>query len=114
MQIIALFLNNTEPKLKCAFYSGERVAELFEELPDAIDYPDYYEEIQNPIALDGIKQKIDSESYKSLDDFVADFYLMFDNARTYNAEGSSVYADAEELNVGLIYERRAAIFLYFY
>ncbi|KAI9138669.1 hypothetical protein BKA69DRAFT_763523 [Paraphysoderma sedebokerense] len=73
---------------------GRLRCELFEELPDAQDYPDYYEEIDNPIALDMISKKIDGNKYKSIEDFVADFELMFENAQQYNADGSPVYKDA--------------------
>ncbi|KAG0298225.1 hypothetical protein BGZ98_000277, partial [Dissophora globulifera] len=76
---------------------GRLMAELFLELPSHEEYPDYYEEIAQPIALDGIKKKINSGAYKSLENFEEDFTLMFDNAKQYNAEGSDVYLDAEEL-----------------
>ncbi|KAF9319378.1 transcriptional regulator [Podila horticola] len=129
------------------------VSELFMELPNKDDYPDYYLAIKNPVALesiktrveqgeykgdnftmfgkdlktltanaksynrqgsiifkdaltleiarpmalDGIKQKIDGHEYKTLQDFEDDFDLMFANAKQYNTEGSGVYLDAEEL-----------------
>lgn len=56
--------------------------------------------ILRPIALDGIKKKIASGSYKTLESFEDDFELMFENAKQYNAEGSDVYMDAEDLQVG--------------
>ncbi|KAG9321032.1 hypothetical protein KVV02_004993 [Mortierella alpina] len=77
--------------------SGRLMSELFLELPSHEEYPDYYEEIARPIALDGIKKKINNGAYKNLESFEEDFDLMFDNARQYNAEGSDVYLDAEEL-----------------
>ncbi|KAF9979523.1 hypothetical protein BGZ65_006438 [Modicella reniformis] len=77
--------------------SGRLVSELFLELPSHEEYPDYYEEIERPIALDGIKKKINIGSYKTLGSFEDDFELMFENAKQYNAEGSDVYLDAEEL-----------------
>ncbi|KAG0342498.1 hypothetical protein BG000_004215 [Podila horticola] len=76
---------------------GRLVSELFWELPSREDYPDYYQEIARPMALDGIKQKIDGHEYKTLQDFEDDFDLMFANAKQYNTEGSGVYLDAEEL-----------------
>ncbi|KAG0006693.1 hypothetical protein BGZ80_005173, partial [Entomortierella chlamydospora] len=77
--------------------SGRLMSELFLELPSHEEYPDYYEEITRPIALDGIKKKINSGAYKNLESFEDDFELMFENAKQYNAEGSDVYLDAEEL-----------------
>ena len=47
--------------------------------------------------MDMIAHRINSTYYKGLDAFVADFKLMFDNAMTYNQEGSVVYNDAVAL-----------------
>ena len=68
------------------------------ELPSREDYPDYYEIIKEPIAIDVIQGRIDSDHYKgSHKDFVADLDLMFKNAKTYNEQGSQVYDDATYL-----------------
>ena len=67
-------------------------------LPDRIDYSDYYQLIKKPIALDMILHRIKSPFYTNLDDFASDFRLMFTNAKTYNEEGSQVYADAQALS----------------
>ncbi|EMR10860.1 hypothetical protein PNEG_01006 [Pneumocystis murina B123] len=72
-------------------------SEMFLELPNKRIYPDYYMLIKNPIALNKIKKRLDSSYYTSLDDFKADFYQMFENARTYNEEGSMIYDDANAL-----------------
>lgn len=61
------------------------------------EYPDYYQLIQQPIALSTIRKRISSHYYKSVLDFREDMRLMFNNARTYNQEGSWVYVDAEEM-----------------
>lgn len=58
-----------------------------------------YSQITRPIALDGIKKKIISRAYTTLESFEDDFEQMFENAKQYNAEGSDVYMDAEELQV---------------
>ena len=60
-------------------------------------YPDYYEVIKQPIAMSTIRKRITSNYYKSVLDFREDWRLMFNNARTYNQEGSWVYVDAEEM-----------------
>ena len=61
------------------------------------DVPDYYDIIKQPIAMSTIRKRITSNYYKSVLDFWEDFRLMFNNARTYNQEGSWVYNDAEEM-----------------
>ena len=66
-------------------------------LPDKVDYHDYYLLIKNPIAMDMISHRIASTYYKSLQEFIADFNLMFHNAMTYNEDGSMVYEDAAQL-----------------
>ncbi|KAF9140652.1 hypothetical protein BGX30_006185 [Mortierella sp. GBA39] len=76
---------------------GRQLAELFLELPSAKDYPDYYDEITKPIAIGDIEEKIDRSDYPTLETFEKDINQMFDNAKQYNAEGSDVYLDAEEL-----------------
>lgn len=67
------------------------------DLVDKRDYPIYYTMIKQPIALKMIKKRIHSSYYKTISQCVADFHLMFDNARTFNEEGSLVYQDADEL-----------------
>jgi hypothetical protein len=52
--------------------------------------------------LDIIQRKIASGAYITLEAFEEDFELMFENAKQYNAEGSDVYLDAEDLQVPLI------------
>lgn len=77
-------------------YTRKR-SEIFLELPDRTDYADYYETIKDPIALDIILQRINSPYYSTWQECAKDFYLMFQNAMTYNEEGSFVYLDAVAL-----------------
>ncbi|OZJ05270.1 hypothetical protein BZG36_01962 [Bifiguratus adelaidae] len=72
-------------------------AALFLVLPNRREYPDYYELIRNPIAMDTINTRIHSPYYASIDQFRQDWYLMFKNARAYNEEGSWVFEDANAL-----------------
>jgi len=83
--------------LACEDVDGRKRCELFRELPDKRDYPDYYQLITHPIALSGIRKRITAGYYKSITQFKDDWKVMFDNARTYNQEGSWVYVDAEEM-----------------
>lgn len=71
--------------------------ELFMDLVSKRDYPLYYTMIKSPISMNMIKKRIHSAYYNSVADFRADFKLMFDNARTFNEEGSFVYEDANEM-----------------
>lgn len=72
---------------------------LFMDLVSKRDYPIYYTMIKNPIAMKMIKKRIYSPYYKTVGQFRDDFHLMFDNARTFNEEGSVVYQDADEMQV---------------
>ncbi|KAI9261409.1 SNF2 family N-terminal domain-containing protein [Phascolomyces articulosus] len=74
----------------------ERI-ELFMDLVSKRDYPIYYKLIKKPISMNMIKKRIHSPYYKTIDQFRDDFKLMFDNARTFNEEGSIVYEDANEM-----------------
>lgn len=78
--------------------AGDRqVCDLFKNVPSKKLYPDYYKLIKNPIALDSIQRKVKQNVYQNRYDFVADFELMNQNARTYNEEGSPVVTDADRL-----------------
>jgi ATP-dependent helicase STH1/SNF2 len=76
---------------------GRLRCELFKELPDRDDYPDYYLHIVNPIAISTIRKRVGGTYYRSVAAFKADWHLMFANARIYNQEGSIVYEDANQM-----------------
>ena len=48
-----------------------------------------------------VDQNIKNSRYKSVDAFMADVKLMFNNCRTYNEEGSDIYNDANTLETVL-------------
>ncbi|WFC98740.1 RSC chromatin remodeling complex ATPase component [Malassezia yamatoensis] len=77
--------------------TGRRRCALFLEIPKKSEYPDYHVLIPQPIALRQIRKRIESKAYKTMEACRDDFHLMFNNARTYNQEGSLVWNDAEEL-----------------
>ena len=54
-------------------------------------YPDFYTLIKKPIDMSKINTKLYGEQYQTLDDFMSDFQLMFDNACRYNEPDSQVY-----------------------
>ncbi|KAJ8985335.1 hypothetical protein NQ317_008366 [Molorchus minor] len=74
--------------------ANRQLSQIFMKLPSKIDYPDYFEVITHPIDMERIYQKLKSNCYESLDDLVADFTLMFDNACKYNEPDSQIYKDA--------------------
>ncbi|KAF9405273.1 hypothetical protein BGZ94_003662 [Podila epigama] len=65
-----------------------RRCELFLQLPSKKKYPEYYQIILQPIAMDIIKKRMRSSFYKTAGQFRDDFHQMFQNARTFNLEGS--------------------------
>ncbi|KIW17075.1 hypothetical protein PV08_04266 [Exophiala spinifera] len=66
----------------------------FLELPPKKLYPDYYNFIQDPIAMDMIEKRINNHQYSTLKDFSNDIALLAKNAKTYNEDGSMLYNDA--------------------
>ncbi|KAH9964520.1 SNF2 family N-terminal domain-containing protein [Russula dissimulans] len=83
--------------MSCSDETGRKRCDLFRELPDKREYPDYYRIILSPIALSHIRKRINTHQYKTVTAFRDDVRLMFTNARTYNQEGSWVYVDAVEM-----------------
>ncbi|KAE8395397.1 hypothetical protein BDV23DRAFT_178914 [Aspergillus alliaceus] len=79
--------------------SGALKVRHFERLPDKATYPDYYVEIKEPIAIDIIKRKSKRKKYNSVDHFMRDMDLMFNNAKVYNQPESQIYKDAADLQV---------------
>jgi chromatin structure-remodeling complex subunit RSC1/2 len=71
----------------------------FERLPDRAAMPEYFAEIKQPIALDMIKKKLKRKKYTSVDQFMRDIELMFENAKLYNTDDSQIYQDAVDLQV---------------
>ncbi|GAB5593723.1 hypothetical protein Unana1_08623 [Umbelopsis nana] len=74
---------------------GHLCCDLFLQPPSRRQYPDYYEMIKTPIALNNIKAKIDKIQYASVDEFKADIELMVTNAKKYNVKESYAYQDAK-------------------
>lgn len=81
--------------------TGRVRSEIFEKLPSKKLFPDYYHIIKSPISFNEIRKRIRNGDYTELEQFKADFKLMFDNARTYNEETALVYEDANVLEAAL-------------
>ena len=77
--------------------SGATLADPFLELPNKQHYPDYYDDIQNPMSLYVINKRLKSGHYKSLQDLVDDMLLICYNARCYNLESSGYHKAACKL-----------------
>ncbi|EGD86317.2 hypothetical protein H112_07251 [Trichophyton rubrum D6] len=78
--------------------SGQMKVRHFERLPDKSAYPDYYVEIKEPLAIDLIKRKSKRKKYTSVDHFMRDVDVMFNNAKAYNLPESQIYRDAVDLH----------------
>ncbi|KAF2760855.1 Bromodomain-containing protein [Pseudovirgaria hyperparasitica] len=69
----------------------------FERLPDKTTMPEYYVEIKVPMAMDVLKKKLKRKKYTSVDQFMKDVEIMFENAKSYNKDDSQIYQDAIHL-----------------
>ncbi|CAH8519270.1 unnamed protein product [Dicrocoelium dendriticum] len=74
--------------------SGHLLCTPFMRLPSRKIYPDYYQEIANPMSLADIKKKLKLNSYTSLNSLMNDLDLVFKNAQQYNVEESAIYRDS--------------------
>lgn len=79
--------------------SGRDLTEAFQKLPPKKLYPDYYTIVKNPISIAEILKKASKGVYESDDpqEFVQDFQLLLDNARTYNDPDSWIVGDARQI-----------------
>ena len=57
---------------------------------EAVNIPDYYTIVKQPMDFGTIKTKLKESQYGSIDQFCADMDLVFYNCRLYNGEISSV------------------------
>lgn len=60
-------------------------------------YPDYFDEISEPMSLFMINKKLKRDEYRTLEELLKDIVLVFENAKTYNVEGSDIYEAAAKL-----------------
>ena len=108
---------NPEKKQMCILYNtliqlkdddGFRFIEMFMEIPSRKEFPDYYVLIARPIDMTMIKNKIKNGFYKTVDEFISDARLMFNNCRQYNKEGSTIVEEANTLEK-LLYSKAASL-----
>ena len=65
--------------------------------PEELGLPDYFDIIKNPMDLGSVQKKLEKGEYHAIKDFQSHVNLSFDNAMTYNEQGSVVYDMAKEL-----------------
>jgi chromatin structure-remodeling complex subunit RSC1/2 len=77
--------------------ANKLMVSAFERVPDKAAMPEYHAEIKNPMAMDILKRKLKRKKYNSVDHFMVDVELMFENAKQYNEEESQIFQDAVHL-----------------
>ncbi|RKP35897.1 Bromodomain-containing protein [Dimargaris cristalligena] len=75
---------------------------MFHDLPDAKEYPDYYQAIKTPASFSCVRERIDDRLYNNAAEFMTDMELIFENAKFYNEKGSQIHDDAALLQVTYI------------
>ena len=74
-----------------------RLCDIFLEKPSPEQFPDYYEIIAKPIAINDILRKCRGKMYANLQEFHDDWKLMFANAKQFNGEDSWVVEDGKTI-----------------
>lgn len=105
-RILAVLKGIRKPKNS----KGQLMIKGFDRLPDKTAMPEYYSEIKVPIAYEGLKRKVKRKKYPTLEAFMADVNLMFNNAKEYNTDDSQIFKDAVALQVeaGKLYDNERA------
>lgn len=75
-----------------------RLCEVFLEKPTPEQFPDYYDLIKKPMAINDILRKCRGKLYADLQEFRDDWKIMFANAKKFNGEGSWVVEDGKALD----------------
>lgn len=74
-----------------------RLSEIFLDKPDPATFPDYYEIVEKPVAINDILRKCRAKIYSTIGEFKDDWRLMFNNAAKFNGSDSWVVQDAQAL-----------------
>ncbi|CAB1315291.1 unnamed protein product [Coregonus sp. 'balchen'] len=85
---------------------GQLLSEPFLQLPSRKEYPDYYQQIKQPIALQQIREKMKNGEYQSVEQMDSDLTLMFENAKRYNVPNSAIFKRALRLQQILLLKKR--------
>ncbi|KAI8881340.1 Bromodomain-containing protein [Backusella circina FSU 941] len=65
--------------------------------PVYFNIPDYFDVVKNPMDLGTAQKKLENNQYQSIDDFINDINLVFENCYLYNNETDPVCNDARVL-----------------
>ncbi|XP_062400614.1 polybromo 1, like isoform X3 [Sardina pilchardus] len=85
---------------------GQLLAEPFQQLPSRREYPDYYQQIKQPVSLQQIREKMKNGEYEAVEQMDVDLNLMFENAKRYNVPNSNIYKRAHRLQQLLQMKKR--------
>ncbi|GAA6019406.1 hypothetical protein JCM10207_001375 [Rhodosporidiobolus poonsookiae] len=77
--------------------TGRVLAEDFEVLPDRKVWADYYKVIHQPMAFENVEGRVSKRFYTTVQQFVDEVNLIFDNAMFFNDESSRIWHDAATL-----------------
>ena len=77
--------------------------------PVELGLPDYFDIIKKPMDLGTVSKKLDNGMYHFIEDFAAEVNLTFDNAITYNEDGSVVHGMAKELKAKFAVDHKKLI-----
>ncbi|KAJ7178350.1 hypothetical protein C8R43DRAFT_973061 [Mycena crocata] len=61
------------------------------------EVPDYYDVIKEPMDFQTMSEKLEANAYKTVEAFLEDAQLVFDNCRRYNPEGSNYVKNANKM-----------------
>lgn len=70
---------------------GLVISNPFMRLPSKRYYPDYYQEIKNPVSLAQIQSRIKTNTYRSHQHLLDDLDTMYANAKKYNRPDSKIF-----------------------
>ncbi|EMR10905.1 hypothetical protein PNEG_01051 [Pneumocystis murina B123] len=77
------------------------------------EVPDYYDVIKEPMDLSTMEFKLDNDHYDSVEGFLYDARLIFNNCRSYNNETTTYYKNATKLEKFLISKIKETEYSYF-
>jgi hypothetical protein len=74
-----------------------RLSDIFMEKPSPEQFPDYYEHVKKPIAINDILRKCRGKLYADVQEYREDWKLIVANATQFNGDGSWVVEDGKAL-----------------
>jgi len=77
-------------------YDEESGGSIFSVPVPKDDFPEYYEQIKNPMDYGTMKKKLENGEYRSAQAMQKDFILILQNCRQFNAPSSDIVKEARE------------------